>query len=259
MPSDRRQRRWVIRAAQASPLLALALLAAVWFSLPSRIAVFMATNVSDGDQRVTAAMRRDWMQAADAQKLSEELRLYGTKGSLNEAATGAWLRWTDSLPPRPSESDVLSPTVAPDDPVFADVAQWERATGARVWAWVVPSPPRPSVIASATGDAYSLRAARVDVEGQQVIGRDSDSDIPVPRDLDEWLWWQSGSGAGRLRPLEPGMLQIAGGGGFGGGGYQLGTYTLLSGGHVWRVLVMSEATEGETQVVEPAEVCHTSA
>lgn len=231
-------RRRLIRLVQLSPVVALLLLAFVWFSLPSDLSVQLASQTREDRDAQTPQMRSSWLDASDKEAVLEEIGLLGPGGAaFPDVVQEAWKAWVDSLPSALSESDVLSPTVSSDAPHFRPIETWEKANNATVWAWVVTSPPMPAVVASASADPDSLRAVNNEWRNWQVNG--AYSDAPVPDSLEEWLWGSSQGAFGRIQPLSPDLLTIGGGGGGGSSAYMVSGYTLkASDDMLWRAFVV---------------------
>jgi two-component sensor histidine kinase len=246
MPSPKRTRRWPLRLAQLSPLLGLTVVAAIWFSVPLRVATTLAGSISGPTIAVTPKMRQDWLDLERDMAIARRLHLGNME--LENATEQAWTEWVDSLPPRPDESAVLSPTADLDPRVFDAVRKWERVSGARVWSWVTLAPPQPAVIASGTGDPASLNLVEAEFRGQQLIADQSAQ--PAPKDLVQWLWRQNVAEGGKMRALNPSLLQGEGGG-YGGGGMFATSYGLREGGQTWRAVTVFP--EGGVDWTPPAE------
>ncbi len=165
-----------LRFAQASPLLAGALCAVIWFSVPAWISATVMSTLGQlrGVSNATAS-RSELVDLMRAQEVGSAARLFGDRDSLETATTVAYERWIASLPARIRESDILSSPVAPDPALFDPIAKWERANGARVWAWTVMGPPQPSLAATAFAEPALLRALEDDLSASQAAEPDQRS------------------------------------------------------------------------------------
>ena len=249
--TPRHRRRWTIRFLQLSPLIALLMLAVVWFSIPANLAVSLMTSASRVDYAqwpMTPEMRVKQLDATEQQNAAEKLHLDSGSNSYNVAIEDAWIKWVESLPVSPSASDVLSPSVAPHATEFAPVSQWERKNGARVWAWVVPAPPQPTKVATAVGDPASLNLLEMDLRNRQFDG-DPSGDY-APRNATDLVWSQTGL-PGLLRPLDPSVLARGGGVSGSGGGYYTAYYSVTDPeGGLWRVVVVGPVGDADTEPPE---------
>ncbi len=234
--SERRARRWPLRLVQLSPLVALALLALFWFSVPAVVAPTLALLRSTrGEPAVTPAGRTSLIDLIAEGELATSLGVGGQEPNLESATRDSWGAWTDSLGAHVTTAAVLAPAQS-GAPSFAAIAEWERTHDARVWAWVVPGPVRPPVVASATADPDSLFSATNDANA--MIGQPPVGGVRRPTDFVDWLWWNLDQSPGALPQLSIGMLQISGGSGGGSAGWQYAQYGVEGGGKLYPVVVI---------------------
>jgi len=236
MPESRK-RRWPIRLVQLSPLVAITVLAVVWFTVPSQLAPQLANSgmVPEG-ATFTPAMRSGWVDLMAESQTSIELGITGNGPSFQSVAEESWTNWVDELGSHPTTASVFaSPPKSADATAFAALAEWERGNGARVWVWVTPAPPNPSLIASSVPND-ALRATVAGRAEQDMEATPGDGSH-VPSSFDEWLFSTGRPSEGPYTPLQLETLQVGTGSGFGSGGWQLDRYILESGGLLYPAFV----------------------
>lgn len=244
---------WRIRLAQASPLIAAALFAALWLSVPGPIAgQLIATAFAPQEMGVTREMRAEWVDleagAADARRAG----LWGTEDSLQTVLDDTYRDLVDRQSEFVSTSTppVKPLPFSPDDPVYADLCAWEKKMGAHVWAWVLLPGEQP-VWASAVGDrkSYATVQAEVDAWPEDVEAMRAPEGV-----LDVFL--QSTSGPmGAMQPLDPSRFTSTSGGGMGSDAYWFSDSSIISGSEAWRVVILASGSGATDQPPElPAEL-----
>ena len=227
-------RRWPLRLAQLSPLIAIALLAAIWFSVPPLISTMLA-NTSGAGGASTRTMRTQVFDMVAEDSEAQALGLSGPEPSFQTATDSAWMNWVDSLGSRPTTASVFATgALSADATEFAPVADWARAHDARVWAWVVPRPARPDLVASATPNAAAL--VRVQAQAEQ-LAASLGGDYSTPADYLQYLWDDGQATNVQSPPLNLAMLGVGSGGGTGSEDLSVTNYTLLGAGRLYSAYV----------------------
>lgn len=232
----RRANGW-LRLAKITPLIALGVLVGLWFS----ISPFMRTNLLAfaAAEAGTRQARLEILKYTDADRVGRTLKLTGSESALDVAGPEAWMTWIDSLPAVPSERDVFSPQLVGLNR-FKKLEAWANRAHAKVWAWVVPGPPMPSVIASTTPNDVTYTA----LKGERHNLRQSGSpyaESPEAASVETMLWSES-VWAGKRKPLDPSILQLGGGGGSGSSEYQMTIMSVRGESGLYRICVQSPGT-----------------
>lgn len=156
---ERRQKRWSMRLAMFSPLVALALVVGIVLSLPLPVShgLWMLTTpvaalkAFEGGIEGSADLTRAVRMSKDA-GLSRAL----TGGefdpsSFSAAAEETWLRATVDPAVHAELQPGTGTPFAADSEVYAPVLEWGSEHSADVWAWVARAPETPPLVASARG------------------------------------------------------------------------------------------------------------
>jgi len=246
----RRPRHLLLRLVQLSPLIALALLAAVWLAVPGSLSadiLGMSARLEAHPEYVEEA--RD--AAIEFHFDNEFLESLGVSGrsdtSLYSVAQETW----DSLA-LAQEGFIESATIVPfgmdrEDDVYAHIAEWERRYGTDVWIFALPSPDLPPLSAAAIPEATepiieSLHEGTLD--WQEL--RDVDPASITAEQLAERLWsWQD---IWRDDPLPPlSTSAVYGGGGWGTNNVTVGEHGVSVGGRFYRYYLIGEHDSGIEQ------------
>lgn len=248
----RRQMR-LLSLAKISPLLGLVLVAAVWVAAPPQHAVTLA---SYGGAYYASEIENSETASAYGLSLDE------SKGVsfFEDACRDTWREWYESLGPKPSAAARFSPSVLGSSSTASpSLARWEKANGARVWAWVTPPPEQPSVIASSTYlPGWLERVPAITAEANDM---EASWERPRPRDLVSWLWSLAPpdipDASGHYDDLRPTPRDKLGSPSSsfseeGDDGYQwtLSGVTLAQGRQLWHALVAHRGTSADLRILD---------
>jgi signal transduction histidine kinase len=240
--SEHRSRRWPLRLVQLSPLIAIALLAVVWFSIPMTVAMTLAGTGWLPGASITPLIRTGWLDNITEYERGTALGLTGPGPSLQSAAEASWVSWLDGLGSDVSTAAVFAaPPLSSDATAFAPLAEWERTRGARVWAWVVPEPALPQLVASATGDPASYSMALLNSHAVGIDGQ------PRTSGLLDWLWSNQHDPSVAVPALTLGRLQVGARGSMGSDDWMLSEYTLTGGGKPYAAYILHTPEPGPAQ------------
>lgn len=247
---DRRPRRPVLRLVQLSPLIALALLAAVWLAVPGRLSadILGMSSTLEAHPEYVEEARDAAIKVHFDNKFLESLGVSGRSDtSLYNVAQKTW----DTLA-LAQEGFIESATIVPfgmdrEDDVYAPIAEWERRYGTDVWVFALPSPDPPPLSAAAIPEAAgsiieSLYEGTLD--WQEL--RDVDPASITTDQLTERLWsWQD---IWRDDPLPPlSTSAVYGGGGWGTNNVTVGEHGVSVGSRFYRYYLIGEHDSGIEQ------------
>ncbi|MDO8963175.1 MAG: hypothetical protein Q7W30_01645 [Coriobacteriia bacterium] len=241
-----------VRLAQSSPVLAAVLFATVLFTIPAMFATGLINMVmSPEGPGNTPADRASWVDYAEASDAAIAAGLTGGPDAFDAASEKAWTRWTDGLPADLTTAGLAAELRKPTGAAFEPVAAWEHRTGGKVWAWMVPSPPRPSLVASGIGDPSTMELVQAEIDRDRVIP--AEPGMPAPAlDIIDKLWEQYTLDGGAVAPLRPDIVSPYGGGG-GSGGYMVSSASVFAGGRLWRAYAITADRNSNGDTVSVAD------
>ena len=172
----------------------------------------------------------------------------GQEPNLESATRDSWGAWADSLGAHVTTAAVLAPARS-GAPPFAAIAEWERTHDARVWAWVVPGPVRPPVVASATADPDSLFSATNDANA--MIGRPPVGGVRAAHGLRRLAVVEPRPVAGRAAAAEYRDAADRWRVGGGSAGWQYAQYGVEGGGKLYPVVVIGPGDPYGTNPMPP--------
>lgn len=246
--SDTRSRRWPLRLAKVSPVIAVTLLVVLGISLPlplpfSLVTLAYPSALLTGDGIVQPDMEDMFLDL----RASEEANIiaYSAKpkpGMFATAAEETWKRVNVDPADLLSGDTFVSVPFPHDDEVYTPIAEWEDANDATVWGWIATAPEMPPIVASARGrngaiitpqPVYLPSANPEDYEPLEPDVVDDGGDAIAP-----WLWREVHTSDSVVPALDTSMFTRGTGGGMGGGQDARLASTIIANGVAWRAITV---------------------
>jgi signal transduction histidine kinase len=212
--------RWYIRIFQFSPIVAAALLAAVWLSVPVGLRAqvdsfreFSALADAKGRDSDVGFSEKDLAEQWFAQsRVRDELEIPANAVSMafDDMSTSV----LEGVAKRASalfstDGETATPSWSADDEIFASAHEFEETYGARVYVYFVPNPRAPELVASAVPRTDLLPSYSETLETYDPASGMSDEEA-TDRASRPWMisWWRNLEMYGEQAPL-PGILDSA--------------------------------------------------
>ena len=240
--SDGRTRRWPTRLAKISPLISAAILCAILFSLPVYMIPFFLDVGLMFDEQITPEMRAGWIESVASQEQGTEANLWGDADSFDTRAAESWALVADVQEAYVTAKRIEPLGISSNHEAFAPIAQYERDSGARVWAWTLVDSGIPSVVASAVGNPETLAGIQREVD---LMKETNDPYMPRMGSVTDYLWSNS-AGTGARPPVNTQLFEVGGGGGIGGDTYSTMCSTIRQAGALWYVGAVLDAADPES-------------
>ncbi len=250
-PSPRKRSKVLIRLVETSPLIVVALLAAVLLSLPRDLSTTLIGQVPPAIATGQPMNRTVLGQMADILNHSKDIKgldltdVDARGGMQNLLATAAGKAWWD-LQWRQDEYFSVS-TITPNpfpasDKVYASLSAWERTHDARIWVWVLPVGDPPPLAIRSIGSVKRLNALKAQIASNrealdQAAGPITDRDIVAALNSDAMP--QAG-----MQALNPPRLGANGGGG--SNEYMVWDFTSLQGRDVYKYYLVAQGDDYQT-------------
>ncbi|MHB1477744.1 MAG: sensor histidine kinase [Coriobacteriia bacterium] len=246
--SDTRARRWPLRLAKLSPIIAVTLLLALGISLPlplpfSLVTLAYPSALFLGEGIVQPDMDDVFLDLRAAEQAN--ILAYSAEpepGMFVSAAEETWQRVNVDPGELRSGDTFVSVPFAYDDEVYAPIAEWEEANDAAVWGWIVTAPEIPPIVASARGrDGAIITPQRVYVPPEypesyepfepDVVDDGADAIAPA-------LWREVHTSDSVIPALDTSMFTRGTGGGTGSGQDARLASTIVADGMAWRAITV---------------------
>ncbi len=253
-----RQRRWPIRIAQSSPLIALALVVGIVLSLPLPFSyglwmlVTPAAAVNAFESGIEGSA--DLMRAV---RMSQEAGLSGTTSSgefdpssFAAAAQETWFRANAEPAALAGLRPGAEAPFAAGSEVYAPVLEWGSEHGADVWAWVARAPETPPLVASARGRGDTRTELQPIWPDPTSVSATAGPEPLYPDVTDDgtdriahWLWREAHQSDTTVPALDPAWFSRMSGGGTGTEGEEKLVAGIVAGGEAWRAIVVSSIAD----------------
>ena len=231
--SETRSRRWPLRLAQVSPLIALALIAVIMASVPRFLWAVGLDVLSHPVTAVSSSQLRRMAGQTDMIRVGDAADLWNsTPTSLDTALQASWMITSGRQGAYVTTRSVSPLPFSFDATPYAAIRTWEKAHDATVWAWVVQPAALPKLVASATADPAALQQAEA-----QAKSATSDLGTSTGNLFTDYLISDQNAFVGAVPPLDPNGYEVGGGSGGGSDTLWMMHTAMTHDGRVYRAVV----------------------